>query len=649
MQKYADVVQDAYGNAITNASVTVTDGGGLATIYSDNGMTETANPISTNALGEFSFYAANGRYNISVSFAGGMYQKSDVLIQDFDDIPYIDYVQPFTTAQQTATTGQTYFAGVPSYTPGSNALQVFVNGLLVTDYTETSSTSVTFTSPLSSGDEVRFISWNVTTVNVAQAANVPYTPAGTGAVVTDVQTKLRESVSVKDFGAVGDGVTDDTAAIQAASNTGKHVAIPKGTYVISTAINVNVNGTQFCGEGVASTTIYQSTANSKIFNITANNVTVRELSLDYSGTPTSGAVAIYAGGAEGRFANFKINRSYKALEIVGINCHANAFDAYNHVYAGVHFNGTGGSNISGFKLDAISTSNASNGNILMSNFVEGCTISNGDILNGNYSLLTEASVYGAGTRPAYNRFTSVFFDSSAAGSYIDKAVDFSFSNCWFSAGRFGAGSAGCTLGTTDSIAFVGTAFANCGAHGVNVTSYSSRTLFVGCKALGNSVTSGAGVSHGFNFSANTNSFTLQGCTASNVLFAGTQGYGINIASGTSNSYSITGCYLIGNSTGSLFDGGNGGTKTISGNPGYMTAYRGSGTVGAGSSSVTLNHFLSAAPAISSIVLTPQYKKSFSGIADFWVSAVTATTFTVETDVATTNAFTFTFDARITGA
>ena len=62
------------------------------------------------------------------------------------------------------------------------------------------------------------------------SANISYLADDT-AIVTDVQTKLRETVSVKDFGAVGDGFTDDDAAIGTALLAGKTIIFPEGDYL----------------------------------------------------------------------------------------------------------------------------------------------------------------------------------------------------------------------------------------------------------------------------------------------------------------------------------------------------------------------------------------------------------------------------------
>jgi hypothetical protein len=61
-----------------------------------------------------------------------------------------------------------------------------------------------------------------------------------GAVARTVQDKLREFVSVKDFGAKGDGVTDDTVAWQKALDSGYNIWVPPGTYI--TSDNLNISG-----------------------------------------------------------------------------------------------------------------------------------------------------------------------------------------------------------------------------------------------------------------------------------------------------------------------------------------------------------------------------------------------------------------------
>lgn len=69
-------------------------------------------------------------------------------------------------------------------------------------------------------------------------ASPSYTASGTGAVTRTSQDKMRDGISVKDFGALGNGLTDDTLAIQKALAAHDNVYVPPGTYLISGTITL---------------------------------------------------------------------------------------------------------------------------------------------------------------------------------------------------------------------------------------------------------------------------------------------------------------------------------------------------------------------------------------------------------------------------
>jgi len=131
--------------------------------------------------------------------------------------------------EQTATAGQTVFTLTENtYNPGVNNLSVFVNGVRQGSgvYTETDSTTVTFSTGLTVTDVVEFITNDVLTSNVGDAAAVNWTPSGAGAVTRNVQDKLREMVSAADYNG------DDAAAL-AAARASEAAQVHGDDYVVS--------------------------------------------------------------------------------------------------------------------------------------------------------------------------------------------------------------------------------------------------------------------------------------------------------------------------------------------------------------------------------------------------------------------------------
>ena len=109
----------------------------------------------------------------------------------------------------------------------------------------------------------------------ADASIVDFQQAGAGAVVRTAQDKMREWVSLKDFGAVGDGVTDDTQACKLAAaylraRGGGTLHISDGTYCVWTALP-SQGEVLFDWTGCRGITVIYS--NSKILAVRPNTAT----------------------------------------------------------------------------------------------------------------------------------------------------------------------------------------------------------------------------------------------------------------------------------------------------------------------------------------------------------------------------------------
>jgi len=88
-------------------------------------------------------------------------------------------------------------------------------------------------------------------------------------------------VNAKEYGATGDGSTDDTAAIQAALDAvgSGAVYLPPGNYVTTATLNLNVSGQQLLGSGRGGCTILANFRGGAVIKITASRCSVTDLAI----------------------------------------------------------------------------------------------------------------------------------------------------------------------------------------------------------------------------------------------------------------------------------------------------------------------------------------------------------------------------------
>jgi hypothetical protein len=212
MQKYQNNVTTNRGVAVARTLVRVENlDGTLATVYSDNGVTITSNPMLTNENGYFEFYADTGRYNILIS--GG---------EAYTDFQIADVVEAVEDADADAASAAASAAAAAATLAGA-----------------------------------------VKTVDLAAVNGAGLVGFERSAIAAAIPVDLRDwmdSTPLRDIecGVVGDNVADDTLALNVLTAAGrsagcKVVGRVGATYKITDTVHINCNA-DFAGSIFATTT-----------------------------------------------------------------------------------------------------------------------------------------------------------------------------------------------------------------------------------------------------------------------------------------------------------------------------------------------------------------------------------------------------------
>lgn len=218
------------------------------------------------------------------NFVIGWNEAEDALI-NVDPASFATIVAYGTTASDLFSGNGAQTAFTLTHDPASvNNMDVAVGGVTQRpglDYTWSSGTTMTFTTAPPAGTNNILVRYQLALpIGSSDSSSSLFIQSGAGAVVRTAQDKMRESFSVKDFGAIGDGVANDTAAVSATiaaaiASGSKGVYAPAGVYKLTAPISAALSGLQqltITGDGSDATEFrFVGAANGFAFTAAAGN------------------------------------------------------------------------------------------------------------------------------------------------------------------------------------------------------------------------------------------------------------------------------------------------------------------------------------------------------------------------------------------
>jgi len=422
------------------------------------------------------------------------------------------------------------------------------------------------------------------------SALVGFSASGTGAIALNIQSVLRQWKTFEQFGAIGDGVADDTTAMTAAVTS---LSTSGGVIKAGNGKTYNYTSVVYPADATAGIIIEGYGATFRKTSVGGNGFVIRGTA--GPGGPTGGKRR-GSGIHGGRFTHSVAQASGSTIHIedaehtqvkdfeielpyIGIfvkNCFNIHIKGKSYIrnsgLADIYLQGTGTTPTTiDIFIDGVlgegTSGNTTKVGLVVDSGVSGVYASNCDYTHGSTGVRFSNTIFGT-PRPEFLFFSQVLCDTNASSGWFTEGdvVGVFYNTCWgATAGGAGSGfelSNGTGHFLTNCQAF------NNARHGVNISG-AAEVHVNGGLFSGNSK-SAANTYSGVRVAPGVSGFSVKNARSGNLVGVGSgvQKHGIDVAAGASNSYQLLANDLRENGTSSLNDQGTGVSKRLHDNQGF---------------------------------------------------------------------------------